>query len=387
MRLRTGKRNQIRLQARLRGHMLVGEQRDVYGPQDLRVIDFPRQALHSHRLAFRHPVTMQPLSFEAALPSDLAALAVPPKLVCDEPSTGEVTAYFQVPGAEGSDPNGDFFRLPFPNDALSVAVAPHRTRPALLELALLRPASSVVLCGALNIPDVAGLEPLSESCGAPATVSNSDVNATSPTVIPSVASVRSRARSAELATLRAASAVVLFGALKSPVVAGVVPARYEPVVMTFCAAKLGAPKPTVAPERRITSPSVPAASAVTGALAFVPLPSTLRAATFARDESPSVAKLNVVPLSTSTVLAPPPAIEACTPELFAERPKTDRAEPLAIFAKGSRPVTADAEARLSAPNPSVVPVESTRNTWFAVPAMAVGDAVALVPLATTLRAA
>jgi len=42
---------------------------------------------------------------------------VPPKITCDEVSTGEVTAYFQVPGAEGSDPNGDFFRLPFPNDA------------------------------------------------------------------------------------------------------------------------------------------------------------------------------------------------------------------------------------------------------------------------------
>jgi 23S rRNA pseudouridine1911/1915/1917 synthase len=32
VRLRTGKRNQIRLQARLRGHTLVGEERYVYGP-------------------------------------------------------------------------------------------------------------------------------------------------------------------------------------------------------------------------------------------------------------------------------------------------------------------------------------------------------------------
>ena len=74
VRLRTGKRNQIRLQARLRGHTLVGEQRYVYGPDDLRPIDFPRQALHAHRLAFRHPVTSQPLSFEAPLPADLAEL-------------------------------------------------------------------------------------------------------------------------------------------------------------------------------------------------------------------------------------------------------------------------------------------------------------------------
>ncbi len=55
VRLRTGKRNQIRLQARLRGHTLVGEQRYVFGPDELRIIDFPRQALHSHRLALSAP--------------------------------------------------------------------------------------------------------------------------------------------------------------------------------------------------------------------------------------------------------------------------------------------------------------------------------------------
>lgn len=74
VRLQTGKRNQIRLQARLRGHTLVGEQRYVYGPSEIRPIDFPRQALHAHRLAFRHPVTGELLSFEAALPSDMSDL-------------------------------------------------------------------------------------------------------------------------------------------------------------------------------------------------------------------------------------------------------------------------------------------------------------------------
>lgn len=74
VRLKTGKRNQIRLQSRLRGHTLVGEQRYVYGPDDLRPIDFPRQALHSYRLAFRHPVTGQQLSFEAPLPGDMSEL-------------------------------------------------------------------------------------------------------------------------------------------------------------------------------------------------------------------------------------------------------------------------------------------------------------------------
>ena len=57
----TGRRNQIRLQARLRGHTLVGEQRYVYGPQAIRFIDFPRQALHAWRLGIVHPSTARPL--------------------------------------------------------------------------------------------------------------------------------------------------------------------------------------------------------------------------------------------------------------------------------------------------------------------------------------
>lgn len=74
VRLHTGKRNQIRLQARLRGHTLIGEQRYVFGPDILRPIAFPRQALHAWRLAFRHPETGKPLRFEAPLPPDLESL-------------------------------------------------------------------------------------------------------------------------------------------------------------------------------------------------------------------------------------------------------------------------------------------------------------------------
>ena len=66
--------DQIRLQARLRGHTLVGEQRYVYGPDALRSVEFPRQALHAHRLSFQHPVDGRPLTFEAPLPADLTAL-------------------------------------------------------------------------------------------------------------------------------------------------------------------------------------------------------------------------------------------------------------------------------------------------------------------------
>lgn len=74
VRLITGKRNQIRLQAQLRGHTLVGERRYALGPDDLQFIEFPRQALHAHRLGILHPVDGRPLRFEAPLPADLTDL-------------------------------------------------------------------------------------------------------------------------------------------------------------------------------------------------------------------------------------------------------------------------------------------------------------------------
>jgi 23S rRNA pseudouridine1911/1915/1917 synthase len=74
VRLETGKRNQIRIQARLRGHTLVGEKRYVYGPDTLRPVDFSRQALHAVQLVFRHPSDDRRLEFEAPLPRDMADL-------------------------------------------------------------------------------------------------------------------------------------------------------------------------------------------------------------------------------------------------------------------------------------------------------------------------
>ena len=73
VRLRTGRRNQIRLQARLRGHTLVGEARYTYGPAALRPIRFNRQALHAYRLTFRHP-DGRVLELEAPIPPDLRDL-------------------------------------------------------------------------------------------------------------------------------------------------------------------------------------------------------------------------------------------------------------------------------------------------------------------------
>jgi 23S rRNA pseudouridine1911/1915/1917 synthase len=74
VRLETGKRNQIRIQARLRGHTLIGERRYIFGPEQLRPIPFTRQALHAHRLAFRHPVDGREVQFAAPLPDDFREL-------------------------------------------------------------------------------------------------------------------------------------------------------------------------------------------------------------------------------------------------------------------------------------------------------------------------
>jgi 23S rRNA pseudouridine1911/1915/1917 synthase len=74
VRLVTGKRNQIRVQAALRGHPLVGEKKYVYEPAPQPIVRFGRQALHAHRLSFRHPVHDRALSFEAPLADDIESL-------------------------------------------------------------------------------------------------------------------------------------------------------------------------------------------------------------------------------------------------------------------------------------------------------------------------
>ena len=74
VRLHTGRRNQVRIQARLRGHTLVGEQRYVFGPEHLRPVPFPRHALHAWRLVFRHPGDGRRIDLEAPPPPDFADL-------------------------------------------------------------------------------------------------------------------------------------------------------------------------------------------------------------------------------------------------------------------------------------------------------------------------
>jgi len=88
VRLDTGRRNQIRLQARLHGHTLVGERRYVYGPSVLRPIAFPRQALHAHHLTFEHPTTGESMTFTAPLPDDMRMLLEKLRKAPDTASAG-----------------------------------------------------------------------------------------------------------------------------------------------------------------------------------------------------------------------------------------------------------------------------------------------------------
>jgi 23S rRNA pseudouridine1911/1915/1917 synthase len=74
--LLTGKRNQIRVQAALRGHPLLGERQYRFDAPDA-PSELPapkRQALHAWRLGFTHPVSGQDMTFEAPTPSDLTGL-------------------------------------------------------------------------------------------------------------------------------------------------------------------------------------------------------------------------------------------------------------------------------------------------------------------------
>jgi 23S rRNA pseudouridine1911/1915/1917 synthase len=65
----TGRTHQIRVHLAASGWPLIGDR--VYGTPDARIA---RQALHAWRVSMPHPVTRVALTFEAAIPSDIAAL-------------------------------------------------------------------------------------------------------------------------------------------------------------------------------------------------------------------------------------------------------------------------------------------------------------------------
>lgn len=64
--LETGRTHQIRVHMKHIGHPLIGDY--LYNP-DMELMD--RQALHSHRLSFRHPITKEHMTFTAPLPDDM----------------------------------------------------------------------------------------------------------------------------------------------------------------------------------------------------------------------------------------------------------------------------------------------------------------------------
>lgn len=66
LKLDTGRTHQIRVHMKHIGHPLPGD--FLYNP-NYEIIG--RQALHSHKLSFCHPITGEPLSFTAPLPSDM----------------------------------------------------------------------------------------------------------------------------------------------------------------------------------------------------------------------------------------------------------------------------------------------------------------------------
>ena len=66
LRLETGRTHQIRIHMKYLGYPLIGDY--LYNP-DMRYIS--RQALHSARLSFVHPMTKEAMTFEAPLPEDM----------------------------------------------------------------------------------------------------------------------------------------------------------------------------------------------------------------------------------------------------------------------------------------------------------------------------
>lgn len=69
LKLETGRTHQIRVHMSYLNHPLLGD--SLYGG-DMRFIG--RQALHSYKLTFAHPITKEPLCFVAPLPNDMQSL-------------------------------------------------------------------------------------------------------------------------------------------------------------------------------------------------------------------------------------------------------------------------------------------------------------------------
>ena len=70
--LETGRTHQIRVHMAYIGHPLLGD--DLYGGNTSLI---NRQALHSSKISFIHPITKQAVNYEAPLPNDLLIFLKP----------------------------------------------------------------------------------------------------------------------------------------------------------------------------------------------------------------------------------------------------------------------------------------------------------------------
>lgn len=70
VKLETGRTHQIRVHMKYIGHPMIGD--FLYYPDSQHLIG--RQALHSHKLTFVHPITKKELSFVSELPDDMRAV-------------------------------------------------------------------------------------------------------------------------------------------------------------------------------------------------------------------------------------------------------------------------------------------------------------------------
>ena len=69
LQLETGRTHQIRVHLKFIGYPLIGDY--LYNPDMERI---GRQALHAWKLAFAHPISKVPLTFETPLPEDMKAV-------------------------------------------------------------------------------------------------------------------------------------------------------------------------------------------------------------------------------------------------------------------------------------------------------------------------
>lgn len=67
--LKTGRTHQIRVHMKYLGYPLIGDY--LYNPD---MENISRQALHSYRLMFTHPITGKPMEFTAPLPDDMSSV-------------------------------------------------------------------------------------------------------------------------------------------------------------------------------------------------------------------------------------------------------------------------------------------------------------------------